>query len=102
MNGDEEALGVEAVHLDQAVLIGRGAVDDEEDEIVVILDLRPLLEVLRVLDRERVEPEDLAQDLEVIRVRLVEVEPEEAPARQQLRDRLTAEMHLATAAIVDD
>jgi hypothetical protein len=38
--------------------------------------------VLGVLDRERVEPEDLAQDLEVVRVRLVEVEPEEASASE--------------------
>jgi hypothetical protein len=47
--------------------------------VVVVLDLRPLVEMLRVLDRERVEPEDLAQDFEVVRVRLVEVEPKKPP-----------------------
>jgi hypothetical protein len=56
VNGDEEAVGVEAVHLDEAVLVRRGAVEHEEDEVVVILDFRPLVEVLRVLDGERVEP----------------------------------------------
>ena len=77
-------------------------VDDEEDEVVVILDLRPLVELLGVLDSEWVEPEGLAQDLEVSRLRLVEVEPEETPAREQLRDLLAAEVHLGAAAIVDD
>jgi len=77
-------------------------VDDEEDEVVVVLDLRPLVEVLRVLDRKWVEPEGLAQDLEVSGLRLVEVEPEEPPAREQLRDLLAAEMHLGAAPIVHD
>jgi hypothetical protein len=44
--------------------------------------------VLGVLERERVEAEDLAQDREIVFIRLVEVEPEEAPAREQLRDLL--------------
>ena len=35
--------------------------------------------MLRVLDRKRVEPEDLAQDREIVLTRPVEVEPEEAP-----------------------
>jgi hypothetical protein len=80
----------------------RGAVNDEEDEVVVIIDLRPLVEVLGVLDRERVEPEDLAQDREIVLVRFVEVEPEEATAREQLDDPLPTEIHLGAAAIVDN
>ena len=58
--------------------------------------------VLGVLERERVEAEDLAQDREIVFIRLVEVEPEEAPAREQLRDLLATEMHFGAAAIVDD
>ena len=66
VDGDEEAFGVEAVHLDQPVLVGDGAVDDEEDEVVVVVELRPLAEVLRILERERMELEDIAQDGEVL------------------------------------
>ena len=102
VDGDEEALGVEAVHLDEPVVVGDGAVDDEEDEVVVVVDLRALAEVLGVLDRERVELEDVAEDLEVVAVGLVEVEPEELPAREQLLDGLAAEVHLAAALVVDD
>ena len=40
VDGDEVALAVEAVHLDEAVLVGRGAVEDEEDVVVVLVDLR--------------------------------------------------------------
>ena len=54
------------MHLDQPVVVGDGAVDDEEDEVVVVVDLRALAEVLRVLDRQRVELEDVAEDLEVV------------------------------------
>ena len=85
------------MHLDQAVVVRRGAVDDDEDEVVVVVDLRALAEVLGVLDRERVELEDVAEDLEVARVGLVEVEPEEAAVGEQLLDRLAAELDLAAA-----
>jgi hypothetical protein len=53
VDGDQEALGVEAVHLDQPVVVESGAVDDEEHEVVVLVDLRPPPEMLGVLDRER-------------------------------------------------
>jgi hypothetical protein len=43
------------VHLDEPIRIRNGPVDDEEDEVVVLLELGTLAEVLRVLDRERVE-----------------------------------------------
>jgi hypothetical protein len=65
MHGHQAALRVEAVHLDEPVGIGRGAVDDDEDEVVVLVQLGALAEVLRVLDRKRVELEDVRQDLEV-------------------------------------
>ena len=77
VDGDQKALRVEAVHLDQAVIVRRPPVDDEEDVVVVGLELRPLAEILRVLDRQWMELERLAEDLEVRIVRLLDVEPEE-------------------------
>jgi len=35
------------VHLDEVVLVGDRPVDDEEHEVVVLVDLRPLAELLR-------------------------------------------------------
>jgi len=64
MDRDEEALGVEAMHLDQPVPVVSRPVNDDEDEVVVPLDLRPLIEVLRVLDGKRMKLENLTQDLE--------------------------------------
>jgi len=49
------------VHLDEPVVVRGGAVDDDEDEVVVLVDLRTLPEVLRVLDRQRVVAERLAE-----------------------------------------
>jgi hypothetical protein len=70
MDGEEEAFGIEAVHLDQPVLVRDGAVDNQEDEVVVVIELRPLAEVLRILEGERMELEDIAQYGEVLRPRL--------------------------------
>src|SRR5207244_1655134 len=102
VDGDEEPLGVEAVHLDQTVVVGSGAVDDDEDEVVVVVDLRPLVEMLGVLDGKWVEFEDFAKDLEVPRLGLVEVEPEEVATRQQLLDGFAAEMDLRASISADD
>jgi hypothetical protein len=71
------------MHLDQPVVVGAGAVDDDEDEVVIAVDFRSLVELLRVFERERVELEDLAQDVEVVCSRMSEVEPEEAAACKQ-------------------
>jgi hypothetical protein len=49
-----------------------------------------------------VELEDLAEDDEVVGGRPVEVEPEEAAAREQLLDGLAGEVDLAVAVPVDD
>lgn len=65
-DGDEEALRVVAVNLDEPILVGRVAEDDEEDEIVVVLALGALSEVLRVLDRERMEAERLLEKLDLL------------------------------------
>ena len=61
-----------------------------------------LVELLRVLDRERVEPEDVAQDLEVVLARALEVEPEEAAAREELRHPLAGELDFAAVSLLDD
>ena len=102
MDGDEEALAVEAVHLDQPVLVGDGAVDHEEDEVVVLVDLRALAEVLGVLDGERVELEDVAEDLEVVAVGPVEVEPEEPPLASSFSTFSRLKCDLLAPAVVDD
>ena len=102
VDGDEELLGVEAVHLDEAVFVGDRAVDDDEDVVVVIVDLCALVELLGVLDGERVELEDVTEDRVVGRVRLVDVNPEEGVAGEELLDVLAAEVHLFAAAVVDD
>ncbi len=102
VDGDEELLGVEAVHLDEAVVVRDGSVDDDEDEVVVFVELRALRELLGVLDGERVELEDVAQDRVVGLVRLVDIDPEEGVAGEELLDVLAAEVHLFAAAVVDD
>src|SRR4029450_1988972 len=88
VDSDEEALGVEAVHFDKTVIVGDGSVDNEENEVVIVVELGALPELLRVLNGERVELEDLAEDLEVLMLRLIEIEPEEPLACEQLLDRL--------------
>ena len=50
-HGHEVVLGEEAVRFDEPILVRRPAVDDEEAEAVVVLELRPLLELLRVLEK---------------------------------------------------
>src|SRR5581483_12465670 len=55
-----------------------------------------------VLDRQRMQLEDLAQDLEVRCCRLGEIEPEEAAACKQLRGRLAAELHFSATPVVAD
>ena len=102
MHRDEVPLGVEAVHLDEPVLVGRSTVDDDEGEVVVVVDLRPLAEMLRILDREGVEREHVAQDVEVLRSGLREVEPEELLPRQKPLDLAAVEVDLVAAALVND
>ena len=58
--------------------------------------------MLRVLDRERMELEDVAENLEVLSVGLVEVEPEEAALGNELVDLLGAELDRAVSLVVDD
>ena len=89
------------MHLDEPVLVGVGPIDDEEDVVVVLVELGSLPEVLGVLECERVELEDVAQDLEVVRIGSVEIEPEELARGEQLLDLLAAEVRLRTV-LADD
>jgi hypothetical protein len=102
VDSDEELFGVEAVNLDEAVVVGDGPVDDDEDEVVVLVELCSLLELFGVLDGERVELEDLAEDRVVILVWLIEVEPEEPFAGEEFLDVLAVEVQLLVAAVVND
>ena len=46
MDGEQKVFGEEAVHFDQAILVRRRAVHDQEDVPVVLVQLRPLTEML--------------------------------------------------------
>ncbi len=61
VDGHQAVLGEEDVQLHEARAVGKGTVDNEEGEVVELVDLGPLPEVLRVLDRQGVEPEGVAQ-----------------------------------------
>ena len=66
MQGDEIFAGDEHLHLLQqlacpAVRLIARAVEDEEHVVLVVVELRALAEVQRVLERERVKAEQLAQ-----------------------------------------
>lgn len=58
--------------------------------------------MLGVLDRERMELEDVTEDLEVVAVGLVEIKPEKTPAREQPLDPLVAEVDFAAAFVMND
>jgi hypothetical protein len=102
MDGDQESLGVEAVHFDEAVLARRCAIDDDEDEVVVLVELRSLGELFGVFDREWMKLEDVSQDLKVIVCRLVEIEPEEIAGREQPFGRVAVEADLVVVLCPDD
>ena len=102
MDSDEEAFGVKAVNFDETVVLWCGAIDDDEHEVVVFIELGSLVELLRVFDCERMKLEHIAEDLKVRFTRAIEVEPEKAIVREQPFDRVTIEADLAAALIVDD
>jgi hypothetical protein len=92
------------VHLDEAIGVGRrrGPVDDEEDIVVVLLELRALAELLRVLEGERVEAEDLAEKREVVRPDVLQVEPEELAAREARLDGRAVGLRVLLGAAVEE
>src|SRR5947208_10687555 len=90
------------MHLDEPVVVRCSAIHDHKDEVVVLVELGPLVELFRVLDRKRMKLEHITEDLKVPLARLIEVEPKKVAAREQPLDRVTTEVDLAAALIVDD
>jgi hypothetical protein len=90
------------VHLDELMVVRLRAVDDDEREVVIDVDLRALVELLGILDGERMELENLAQDVEVFLGWPAEIEPEEAVAIKKAFDRCAVERHFGRACVVDD
>ena len=88
MDSDQKAFGIEAVHLDQSVFVGDGAVDDEKDEVVVVVELRSLTEVLGILQGERMELKDITEYREVLLRRPGKVDPKKLPLPRR-RSRLS-------------
>ena len=88
--------------LDEVVLVRRGAVDDEEDEVVVLVGLRSLAEVDGVLDRKRMEAEDLADEPQLLRLDAVEIEPEKLLVVPQLHKPISLDRDLGMFAPADD
>src|SRR3954454_3661638 len=64
----------------------RGAVEDDQQAVVVVVDLRPLAELARVLDRERRQVEQPPELDDLLVRRRLEVEPEELAALAQRAD----------------
>jgi hypothetical protein len=57
----------------------RERVDDDERVSLEELYLRPLMPVVRVLDREGMEREDRAERVHLVALRIGDVDPDEAP-----------------------
>ena len=102
VDGDEELFRIEAVHFDEAVVVGDGSVDHDENEVVIFVELGALRELLRVLDGERMELEDVAENRVVGLVRLIDVDPEEGVAGEELLHVLRLKWHLFAATVVND
>ena len=100
MNCDEEAVRIEAMHLDRPVLSGAGTVDDDEDEVVVAVDFGSLIELFRVLDGARMKFEHVAENREGAVSRVVKIKPEEVSGCEQALDRLAVELDQRAPSIV--
>ena len=73
----EEDADLAELDLLGGVVIARGAQDDQLDVLVVVLDLRPHVEVLRVLDRQFVQAEGLTALSQFLRPGLEQSQPDE-------------------------
>ena len=85
-HGEDEAVADEQQDLaeeDVAVLLARG-LQDEKDRLAVDLELRTLMRLDRVLDRELVEVELAPHRLELALARLVEADPDERAGAERL------------------
>jgi hypothetical protein len=90
------------VDLDQPVGVRGGPIERDEREVRALVNFRALVEPLGVLTAGRMELEDLAQDLEVARRRVVEIKPEELSRREETFHRLPAATKLTAASSADD
>jgi hypothetical protein len=87
VHGNEIPAGEKAVDLDESVPVLVGAVGDEQEEVVVLVEFWPLAEVGGVFDGQRVKAEQVPEHGEVRVVRAVHVEPEELVLLHVPRDR---------------
>ena len=91
-HGDDEPVSEEEQDLaeldDVFGLDVAGRLEDEEERIAVDLELRPLMSVNRILDRELVEGELSPHCIELILVRLVQPDPDEGVATLRRLERL--------------
>jgi NTP pyrophosphatase (non-canonical NTP hydrolase) len=90
------------VHLHEPIFIGSSAVDDEEHKVVIVVELRALAEVLRVLQCEWMEMEDITKNREIPVRRLVKIDPEEFVSCEQSFRALGTQMKLADLFGMDD
>lgn len=90
------------MHFHETIVVRHGAVNDQEHEVVVVVELGALAEVLGVLDRKRVKLEHVAQDGVVLLDGLINVDPEEGAAGEKLLDVFAAELGFLASSVVDD
>ena len=92
MDADDDFIGDEAVDLDDVLAIGRHAERDDVDEVVVLVDARPLTELLGRFHGHRVKVKRVDQQVRHVVVRTgvidVEIEPEERAFGHRLLDDL--------------
>jgi hypothetical protein len=81
---NQEVVGKEAVHLDHGLADGVGSEEHNRDEVLVVLDLGPLPELQRVLDRHRVDVEHVTQQGQALLAGVVQVQPQDLVVVQRL------------------
>jgi hypothetical protein len=96
LSGPQEQVELADLQPPLARVVAR-RLEDEEVEALVALDLRALMGATRVLDRELVQIELLAQFGHHLLVRLVQLQPDEAAAAARTRRRLVERKRLRVA-----
>ena len=82
VHGHELARAEMQVGLDERRLrrVAEGGEEDDQQAVAVVVHLRALVELLGVLDDEQRQPEQLAERVDLVLGRSLEVEPEELAA----------------------
>jgi hypothetical protein len=78
MEGHDRFRAHEHVHLHRLrllVVVEAGAIEDEQQMVVVVVDLRPLAEAARVPEGQRMKPEQLAEGVDVCLAGCAEIKP---------------------------